>query len=476
MKSFTSIFSVLATTLALGAFALPARAAFSGTLGNTTSSGSIDGSGAADAGSTGQAQFFGRKRRFPTPDSAGLWEVRLPPQATPSGFNERFLIQVPSNPVQGDVPLLVAFHRFGNSMYDIPINTQLLEEAEARGWYVVAPMGISDDNLNSVASQQNIETVIGLMTRFYPIDEDRIYGIGHSMGGGNALSYGARHLDPEKPMFAALVNNAGVMSQQHSYENDCMSTSCTLQPVWEFWYGGTPATNEFAYCRSSLIEIPFNPVMDTAALPTVDQQTDMARNLTHIPTQTWIGDSDPLQELIVQNIAFDQQMALRGGDHTLRTVVGGGHNWNTMNYTEVFDFLGSKTLTMPTSAKTLVDRNGTFFHFEVTQTSIDAFTPITWSVDSATNSLSVTETANLSTLEVNLRSAGLSAEQGDVIFMDMATSDGFAPEIRLVGAGSAPIAVTRDGQPVTSWSYSDRDDLVLFQETDGLAHQWSFTF
>lgn len=453
------------------AFALPNQGTATGTLGGgVTNTGTISGGSAANSGSTGASTTYGRKRRFPSQYSPGLWEVRLPPESTASGFNERFLVQIPSNPAGPEVPLLVAFHRYGNSMYDIPVNTDLMVEAEARGWYVVAPMGLSDDNLNSVPSQQNIEAVLRLMTRLYPIDSDRIYGIGHSMGGGNALSYGARHLDPKQPMFAALVNHTGVMSQQHSYANDN-----ALRPIWDFWYGGNPVGNEFNYCRSSLIDLQYN-ASDLLSVPVPNQTTDMARNLTHIPIQTWIANGDPLQELIVQNRAFDEQMTRRGGDHELITIQANEHTWTILDYPAVLDFLASKTLTLPTSAKTLADRNGNYFHFGITQGTQGAFTPFTWNVDSAANSLSITQTANLSVIDIDVESAGLNARPSNVIAMTVGTTDGYPDLYRLNGLPSAPTAVTRDGQPVTNWTFDTSLSSLEIQETDGLSHQWTFTF
>ena len=100
-------------------------------------------------------------QRFPTPDDVGLWHLRL--VNTPSGWVERFLLVVPENDPATDIPLLVAFHRFGNSMWDIVINTQLPREANARGWYLLAPMGASDISFSSMESQMNTELVLGLV-------------------------------------------------------------------------------------------------------------------------------------------------------------------------------------------------------------------------------------------------------------------------------------------------------------------------
>ncbi len=458
------------SALALLALALPARAQ---TLGGGTTPGSISGLPGIGGGTLGTPNTFGRKRRFPTASSPGLYEIRLP--MTPSGFAERFLLQIPRNAPSSPAPLLVAFHRFSNTMYDIPFNTDLCAEANARGWYLLAPMALTDINLNSVASQINVETVLELITRIYNIDDDRIYGVGHSMGGGCALSYAARHLDPSKPMFASVINHTGVMSQRHSYENDCNPPfNCGLQDDWEFWYGGEPSTNLFDYQRSSLIDIPYVPGFPTVPVP--DQTSDMARNLTHIPMQSWMAQFDPLPELVVQNYAFEAQMLLRGGQHTLITLPISEHLWSTLDYTAACNFLSAQTLTLPTAAETLADQNGTFFHFGVTQTTPNQFTPFTWSSDTLTNTLSITETANLSILDVAAANAGLSARATQVLTVNVGTADGLPPLIRLNGLMTAPASVTRDGQPDTSWVYMGRLESLEFQDVDGNAHTWVFTF
>jgi len=489
----SQFFSFLVLTiLGLTAFALPLVAAptsaplsgtlgaspTTGTLGGGTTSGTISsgtgsstGSGIANA-SVAKAKVLGRKRWFPSARSPGLYEIRLP--NTPTGFIERFLLQIPTNPVGPETPLLVAFHRFGNSMYDIAVNTQLCAEAEARGWILLAPISLTDEHLNSVPSQMNTEQLLDLITAVYEIDDDRIYGIGHSMGGGIALSYAARHLDPEKPMFASLINHTGVMSQAHSYDNDCFSPSgCSLQDDWEMWYGGSPTSNEFDFQRTSLIEIPY--VTGFPSVPSVNQQTDMARNLTHIPMQSWLATGDPLQELVNQNYAFHQQMLIRGGDHTLVTKDLDVHSWDTLDYSAVLDFMSLQTLTLPTSAKTLADRNGTYFHFGVTQTVDRAFSPFTWNVDSAMNSLSLTETANLSIIDVDTNGAGLSAASGLTVNID--TADGNAPLIRLNGVQSQPLTAKLDGVAQRAgWTYDSSYGSIEIQNPDGNAHQWTFTF
>ena len=119
-----------------------------------------------------------------------------------TGTDELFSLYVPSSPSGQARPLIVGFHGFGVSHLDFSYyNTDILAEAAARDWFVLAPIQINpvlntgDISFGSAESQLNVEHVLNYVLDEWPIDLDRIYGIGFSMGGGNAVSYAARHRD-----------------------------------------------------------------------------------------------------------------------------------------------------------------------------------------------------------------------------------------------------------------------------------------
>src|SRR5688572_18240933 len=62
------------------------------------------------------------------------------------------------------------------------------------------------------------EAVIEDVVSKWPIDENRIYGYGLSMGGGECLAFAARHQDPTSPtMLAAVVDQSGTISMTRTY-------------------------------------------------------------------------------------------------------------------------------------------------------------------------------------------------------------------------------------------------------------------
>lgn len=111
-------------------------------------------------------------------------------------------------------PLIVALHGLGgseNSMFGQ--NYGMLDPAEKRGYIVVAPLGYRLDGFygrtpdrRSQLSEMDVMNVLALVRKEYKIDPDRIYLMGHSMGGIGTWTLGAKH--PE--IWAALGPISGV--------------------------------------------------------------------------------------------------------------------------------------------------------------------------------------------------------------------------------------------------------------------------
>ena len=98
-------------------------------------------------------------------------------------------------------PLVVALHGLGgteDSMFGA--NYRVIPEAEKRGYIIAAPLGyridggygrnMGSDNKRSKLSEQDVMHVLELVRKDYKIDDQRIYLMGHSMGGNRNL--GAR--------------------------------------------------------------------------------------------------------------------------------------------------------------------------------------------------------------------------------------------------------------------------------------------
>lgn len=125
-------------------------------------------------------------------------------------------------------PLIVALHGNGSNPDDIIHVRGLTQLADERGYLVVAPMGLNpyagygsrgpgraanrpEDPENAGAlSELDVLNVIGAVQREFTVDANRIYLLGHSMGGAGALYLGAKY--PERwagmALFAPGTRNA----------------------------------------------------------------------------------------------------------------------------------------------------------------------------------------------------------------------------------------------------------------------------
>lgn len=398
-------------------------------------------------------------QRDPRFDRAGQKRLQLLFTNTGSGSVELATLQIENVPPNAPAPLLVAFHQFSTSHLDIFANTTFPEEAAARGWYLLAPLSGSQAHFSSLDSQINTEYAIDWVRDHFLVDDERIYGVGFSMGGGGVTNYAARHLDPSRAMFAAIANHTGVVSLAHSYE-----ARPEGRPLFEAVFGGSPAQVPFAYQRSSVIDLdPINGLL----LPGVD----LARNLTHVPIYGIYASMDPLVHLVEQNAALDQHMQSLGAPYAQTVVDRDTHTWINMNETEACDFLAPHTLTLPTQASTLADHDGRYFHFEVVQEAPDAFTPFDWSVDTGGNRLDLAGTENLAELVVRTLDTGL--DPSAPLEVAIGTADGSGDVVILQGYAQAPLQVLRDGLGGASWSWDGGTSSLRLEELDGAGHVWT---
>lgn len=106
------------------------------------------------------------------------------------------------------LPLVVALHGMGgdeNAMFDAYAAGAIKREAAKHGFMVVCPKGRDSASMYRGTAEQDVLDVLSDVRRMYPIDADRIYLMGHSMGGYGTWSIAMDH--PE--LFAALGPIAG---------------------------------------------------------------------------------------------------------------------------------------------------------------------------------------------------------------------------------------------------------------------------
>lgn len=381
---------------------------------------------------------------------------------TGSGFQEDFILFTPTKVPQGVLrPLLVAFHGFGFTQKDIVYNTDFVTECAQRGWYMLAPLSASGGHFMCDPGQLNTEVALDWTLAKFSIDLTRIYGVGFSMGGGMALNFAARHLDPERGTFAAIVNHTGAVDIIDTYENDPASAF-----VFDFWYGDqSPGSADYDLMRRAAV-IEWDPVAQQ-----VNPNTDLVRNLSHVPLKSIRGSNDPLVGLMTQCDRLDAHLQsigrVPGPSYSYEVVPTNVHDWDTLDEKSACDWLSQFSLNLPTSQRTIAATSGYYYNFLVTQSDPKLLTPFTWEIDPIANELRLSETANMSQLIVQVAKAGLSTSQP--VRVVMSTADGLVNQVLLTGFASQPASVSRDGMvlPTTHWSYSPGAGAVTLTEWDG---------
>lgn len=100
-------------------------------------------------------------------------------------------------------PMIVALHGMGgdeNSFFSGYDDGAIRRMAEVRGYIVVCPKGRGPVSMYLASAERDVIDVIKEMKRDFSIDDDRVYLMGHSMGGYGTWSIAVNHPD----MFAAI--------------------------------------------------------------------------------------------------------------------------------------------------------------------------------------------------------------------------------------------------------------------------------
>jgi len=388
------------------------------------------------------------------PLGGGIYQFLLTDTGT--GWNEMFLLAVPHLPPTEPQPLLVAFHGYSSTPNSILHQTRYLQKAQARGWYAMAPMGAHKYNHGVDYAMDNIEAAITWVFDNNLIDPDRMYGVGFSMGGGVAAAYAARHQDPTKPRFAAIVNHTGTVSMRDLFNN---VTNSTLLEDPEM-FGGTPDEFPFAYAKASAID--YDMFEDLT-----DPETDLARNLKHTPVYQWAVAGDPLPHLVNQAGLLHDQIETRGGTSSLNIGTGSVHEWDSLNEGAVLNFLEPMVRQDPPvgpKLKTLVHADGRFYHFDVDQAQAGTFSSFEWKVLTGLNRIYFEKVKNVSQFTFSPEDASLQCDQPVEIVLQ--ALDSGPVQVELNGFTAPPTNVTRDSVATVDWTWDATHSCILITEND----------
>jgi poly(3-hydroxybutyrate) depolymerase len=128
-----------------------------------------------------------------------------------AGKEMEYALFVPSGyDKQKPAPLMIALHGLGSNPQQIMRYRGLTDLAEKYGWIVAAPMGYNSSGWYgqkapgfgknqpanvSELSEKDVMNVLDLVRKEYHVDADRIYLMGHSMGGGGTWHLGIKYPD-----------------------------------------------------------------------------------------------------------------------------------------------------------------------------------------------------------------------------------------------------------------------------------------
>jgi dienelactone hydrolase len=291
---------------------------------------------------------------------------------------ERFGLYVPNVPMIPTSPLLVHFHAFNGGHVELihPNFAQgMLEEADARGWFLVAPdqsvrnaLGQANGiTYGSDEAQRRVQAVLDWALAALPIDRTRIYGYGFSMGGGDCLSYAAQHLDPERGAFAAVINHTGTLVLTEEWTRSPPSRT-QLENVFE----GTPASAGYAYRRASTIEFPWSP---TTPGTFTGAGRHAADNLFFTPARSWYHTADTAFQRAEEFMFALDTLVL---DHEIEYPATlppppapappiPDHSWEYLDPVEACDWFAQRTLVVPTSGTAHFSRDARYHDLELTR-------------------------------------------------------------------------------------------------------------
>lgn len=414
-----------------------------------------------------------------------------------TGRIEKYFIDGPPLPLSGPTPLIVLFHSYGadHNEFANPTwgNYDFLQEAKNAGYLVMMHDGGWDNvpapneghrTYGSPSFHKHTEAAIKDVMTHFNVDRDRVYGYGFSMGGGNVLNYAARNLNPtsDKGMFAAVVNHTGAVSVPIEY-----FTTPGMQWFYDGQYGDTYFNDPFKHRRATVLDIPcdvpdpgacFFPAICSGSEALMQGQS-LARNLRHLPTQTYYNACDSNHKLVAMNNELDTYMnTISHPNYTTTQTVGGPpwHVWYRVPSLAVLGFFGQHDLVSTThsitgSAVMFVKNNARTLHFKAKRTATGDFGRLTWNSDFAQNQINYFTVANQNLDELTLV---LDAYNPITDQMDIKIGNNFGPDIplKVSGLSQAPLDVLEGASSAdpADWSWDGAGTVTIHDLVSNVAN------
>jgi hypothetical protein len=344
--------------------------------------------------------------------------VTIPNTGTP--WAEEFLALIPAGPMAlGSSPLLVLFHGAGQRPTDpVPaISVEdaasvMISDALSRGWHVLIPLGGHAYNFGHADAQTNTELSLEVFMSMFgsSIDPGRVYGYGHSMGGGWLLAQAGLRCGVDHLRFAALFANGGTPSNSFTYE------TALNHGALDIIFGASPSTDPFAYSRSSAADIS-----STFPFPT-DPTNAPVTNLATTPIRSETCWWDRLQYKTAAHSLHDFLDTKPALNHlSVPDCALPFHSWGMPNNVEVLNWMSGQTLTDPdpqVPQSLLTDRNAQVHYFQLRQRTPGQFSKLQYELNPAFNKLTLRDPLNLDLVSFSASRIGIAVAPSFVIKVD----------------------------------------------------------
>lgn len=349
------------------------------------------------------------------------------------------------DPELDPIPLVIAYHGFGQSANSVAVLSTVDDECYERGWAYFAPTGMDDKLFGSAPSIQNVEAALNWMLTHFNIDPDRIYMVGFSMGGGITANFAARHRDPDGTMIAAIGIVAGTFDWTMSWTLGNQTVKNLMQHPLGFGGPPTNALYKFGYQKASAMYYSTNQYPPLSHFLQPVPTSSLASNLSTIPTYMIWDTFDPLMEVQQQEAQFRNLVQSLGGVLDYNTTTGtldpitgnpSPHSWGALDEDDLFDFFASKVADRtPDTFHALMADSGQVSWMQVNKNVTDDFTIVDGNSDDNDPYVHVSNVTNATTVHLDLSVMGFPA--GEPVHVNASAASGDY-SLRLTGFGDPP--------------------------------------
>jgi hypothetical protein len=310
------------------------------------------------------------------------------------GDTARFWAQIPAGyDPQHPPAILIWWHQFGGSRFEMRDYTEFDDRAHDRGWIAACHFGPNDRHWNTARAQEHCRTMLDWIAARYPFSRDSIYMIGGSMGGAAGQVWHNNNCGPEDYFIAATAGASQILDCQLRQEQYLAAgdTNVSMREA----FGGLPAERDsvaFQYHRASAIFF-------------ADTSQSMHFNSLHLPVwNTWGATAAESTAHGFPAVLWDSLRRAGGADTTLAHGSDlGGHGLSIMPADSICNWLsGFSANRYPDEISINADEDDSYYWTSAWLMHSDTvFGRYAVRKDSARRLLEVTLVRNIAALDVD---------------------------------------------------------------------------